>query len=390
MISIGSMNHDNKAGMTKCHNRSPEHSTCSSGTGTPGSLDRNPASVSPASNRRFLIRIVFDEPVLPIVNLDLDRDSRFTRFLMGTMPLKRLFSGGPGLRRRQWSGLLSHGSSTASMEPPSSQHLRHLLSLTRVGSLSYTLALEELTVPKKRSLTPRTDSSSASLQVPEDATLFLNRELSLLAFFRRVLEEAQDESNPLLERVKFLSIVGSNLAEFFMVRVAGLKQQIEAGVIELLARWADARQATRRDSPGGPAIDERRARLSARLCCRNSTQPAFTSSTTPRWMTSRKLSSSSTSTKWFSRSSRRWRTTRPTVSAHLEHEHEPGRDRPRRGRQRAFCARQSAQHAAAPLAHPCRTVRAPIPDGPDAHDRYLVWLEQVIAEHLVRSSRECR
>src|SRR4051794_23356410 len=69
--------------------------------------------------------------------------------------------------------------------------------------------------------------SSDSLSQPE---LYLNRELSLLAFQQRVLEEARDARNPLLERVKFLSIVGSNLDEFFMVRVAGLLAQVEAGI----------------------------------------------------------------------------------------------------------------------------------------------------------------
>ena len=76
------------------------------------------------------------------------------------------------------------------------------------------------------------------LEVPaqvdlEDPKLFINRELSLLAFQARVLAEARDEGNRLLERVKFLSIVASNMDEFFMVRVGGLKLQLEAGYVDL-------------------------------------------------------------------------------------------------------------------------------------------------------------
>src|ERR1700733_7338801 len=65
-----------------------------------------------------------------------------------------------------------------------------------------------------------------------DPKLFCNREISLLAFQKRVLEEARDPSNPLLERAIFLSIFSSNLDEMFMVRVAVIKQKVGSRVHE--------------------------------------------------------------------------------------------------------------------------------------------------------------
>ena len=76
------------------------------------------------------------------------------------------------------------------------------------------------------------EAVTVSPPVPEldSPELYSNRELSWLQFNERVLELAEDEHLPLLERVKFLAIYASNLDEFYMVRVAGLHDQVDAGI----------------------------------------------------------------------------------------------------------------------------------------------------------------
>ncbi|HWQ56944.1 MAG TPA: polyphosphate kinase 1 [Bryobacteraceae bacterium] len=120
---------------------------------------------------------------------------------------------------------------------------------------------------------PSAEAKVAPLEAAPDLhnpRLYINRELSLLSFQRRVLEEAEDETNPLLERAKFLSIVGSNLDEFFMVRVAGLTAQVDAGIPEV---GAD------RMSPGAQLVairrEVKRLMADAHRCLRSDLLPAL-------------------------------------------------------------------------------------------------------------------
>ena len=112
------------------------------------------------------------------------------------------------------------------------------------ASIAEHLDTEQLTAP-----------ALALPALPDDR--FLDRELSWLAFNQRVLELAEDPSVPLLERVRFLAIFASNLDEFFMVRVAGLKRRIATGIAVTAASGLSPRQVLE-------AISERSHRLMAR------------------------------------------------------------------------------------------------------------------------------
>jgi polyphosphate kinase len=117
---------------------------------------------------------------------------------------------------------------------------------------------------------PLTELELAPL--PEDR--FADRELSWLRFNERVLELAEDERVPLLERVRFLAIFASNLDEFFMVRVAGLKRRIAAGMAVTAASGYTPRQVMERISTRAHELTRCRPRAS-----RSSTS---TRSPTPR------------------------------------------------------------------------------------------------------------
>ena len=101
---------------------------------------------------------------------------------------------------------------------------------------------------------PRVTDGHHDLDLPE---YYLNRELTWLNFNFRVLHEAEDPRTPLLERLKFLAIVGSNLDEFFMKRIGGLKQQVEAGIT---GRTVDGRTPGEQIEQGYEVVDRLEAR----------------------------------------------------------------------------------------------------------------------------------
>src|SRR5215471_9021514 len=114
---------------------------------------------------------------------------------------------------------------------------------------------------------PTTSTTSSDLHRPD---LYINRELSWVEFNRRVLEEAQDSRHPLLERVKFLSIFETNLDEFIMIRLAGLKDQEAAHVTNVSPDGLNAEQQLR-------AVRQRLAPLmqQVRLCWRDDLMPSL-------------------------------------------------------------------------------------------------------------------
>ena len=93
---------------------------------------------------------------------------------------------------------------------------------------------------------PRVHPAAASTRPVAGKHPYFNRELSWLAFNRRVLDIARSPATPLLERLKFLAIVSSNLDEFFQIRVAGLIQQVDSGLAEASYDGLSPRELLRR------------------------------------------------------------------------------------------------------------------------------------------------
>ena len=218
--------------------------------------------------------------------------------------------------------------------------------------------------PKKTHATAAEEKNAAPVEVPplNSPQLYINRELSLLSFQFRVLEEAQDEKNPLLERVKFLSIVGSNMDEFFMVRVAGLIDQVDAGILEV---GPDGMHPTAQLVAIRREVKKLLAE--AHKCLHDQLLPELAEAGIQildyAALNEKQLAVADTyfTRDGFSGPDAAGLRSRPSVSAHLEPEPEPGGADSRQGRRRAFRAREGAGFAAA-----VRAAEAPAQEEPQA------------------------
>ena len=219
----------------------------------------------------------------------------------------------------------------------------------------------------------------------DDPSLYVNRELGLLSFQWRVLEEARDDTNPLLERIKFLSIVGSNLNEFFMVRVASLNAQLDAGIAEF---------GPDRMSPSAQLVAIRREvkRLmdAAHQCLEKELRPALSE----EGIHIRPLPGAQLQAigrlqalfrgDHFSGAHAAGLRPGPAVPAHLESQPQSGRSDPRCGRRRAIRARQGSRFAARAGAVDAAPQHPPTSANRARRQESYVWIEEVIAANLRR------
>jgi polyphosphate kinase len=224
------------------------------------------------------------------------------------------------------------------------------------------------TAPRRRT------RSNHDLQRPQQPALFINRELSWLAFNERVLAQGAGRSHPLLERVKFLAITGTNLDEFFMVRVATILKKFRAGIEECRSTARRPISSWRRSAAARWRRSTNRRRAGACRCGRCSPRKAFTflepAEYTPAieaWLA-----------QYFKDHIFPVLTPLafdpgPPVPVYLEPQHEPGGARPPRGPHQVR-ARQGAEHAAA--LH--RAAGQPVAASGVSH----VFLEDVIRRNI--------